>query len=156
MDDLQTLIHTSRDAREVKRALAVQNTLQGRSRAEVAAELGYSVSWVDKWRGRYAQFGAEGLRIGYTGSQGYLTTEQKAAIQAWLDTQSTWSVPALAAHIAAEYDVRYKSVRSYHTLLNEAHMSWKKSQATPPEPDPGKVSATRERIKKKRTRKRPR
>jgi putative transposase len=148
MDDLQIFIHTSRDAREVKRALAVQNTLQGRSRPEVAAELGYSVSWVDKWRWHYAQFGVAGLRIGYKGSQGYLTVEQKTEIQAWLEAQSTWSVRALAAHIEAEYAVRYKSVRSYHALLNQARMSWKKSQATPPKPDPDKVAATRETIKK--------
>ena len=102
MDDLQTVIQTSRDAREVKRALAVHNTLQGRSRAEVATELGYSVSWVDKWRWHYAQCGAEGLRISYKGSSGSLTAEQRAEIQAWLGTQSTWSVPALAAHIKAE------------------------------------------------------
>jgi transposase len=63
-------------------------------------------------------------------------------------------VPALAAHIAAEYDVRYTSIRSYHALLNEAHMSWKKSHAVPPEPDPDEVAATRETIKKKRQRRR--
>ena len=48
MNDLQHLIQTTHDAREVKRALAVQNRLVGRPRATVAKELGYTISWVDK------------------------------------------------------------------------------------------------------------
>ena len=156
MEDLQYLIQTTRDAREVKRALAVQNVLQGRSRGDVAEELGYGVDWVDKWRRRYAQAGAAGLRVGYTGSQGYLTPEQHAAIQAWLGRQSSWGVQALATHIETEYGVRYKSIRSYHALLNEARLSWKKSQPVQPQPDAKKVADPRERIKKKRRRKPPR
>ena len=155
MDDLQTLIHTTRDAREVKRALAVQNTLQGRPRVEVADELGYSVAWVKKWCQRYAKCGADGLRMGYKGSQSYLSAAQKAEIQAWLGRQSSWGVPALAAHLEATYGVRYKSIRSYHTLLNEARLSWKKSQPVHPKPNPTKVADTRETIKKKRQTKRP-
>jgi len=149
MDDLQTLIHTTHDAREVKRALAVQNTLAGRSRVAVAKELGYTVSWVDKWRWRYAQSGIEGLRIGYKGSQSYLTPPQKIEIHQWLHRQTTWDVRSLAAHIKATYGVRYQSVRSYHALLNAARMSWKKTQDEHPEADPQTVSATREDMKKK-------
>lgn len=38
MEDLRQLIQTSCDVREVKRALAVQNTMEGRTRAAVAKE----------------------------------------------------------------------------------------------------------------------
>jgi transposase len=122
--------------------------LQGQSRADVAAVTGYSLAWVDKWSGRYAQGGAEGLRVGYTGSLGLLTPDQRAEIQVWLKGQAAWSVSALAAYIEAEYGVRYQSDRSYHSLLNAARLSWKKAQHAHPEPDPEAVAETRETIKK--------
>ena len=153
MDELQQFIRTSRDGRELKRALAVQNTLAGRPRAEVAAELGYTVSFVDKWRWRYKQDGVEGLRLGYKGSVGYLTGEQKVEIREWLLAQSQWDVRALQAHLDQTYGVRYKCITSYHALLADAHLSWKKSQHTHPEADPEVVAARREAIKKKRSRK---
>jgi transposase len=53
MDALQEFIRTKRDSRELKRALAVQNTLAGRPWAEVASELGVTESFISKWRARY-------------------------------------------------------------------------------------------------------
>ena len=150
MDDLQDLIRTTRDVRELKRALAVRNTQTGRSRVAVAAELGLSVAFVDKWRGVYKQQGADGLRLGYKGSTGYLTAAQKTAILAWIQAQTTWDIPSLQAHLADQYDVRYKSQKSYYTLMDEAGMSWKKSQDDHPDADPREVEQVREQIKKKR------
>jgi putative transposase len=148
MEDLQCLIQTARDAREVKRALAVQNTLAGRSRATVATELGYTVAWVDKWRGRYRKAGIDGLKVGYKGSAGYLTPSQRTAITTWLHEQEQWDVHALARHIETTYGVRYQSPKSYYQLMEKARMSWKKSQDEQPKADPQKISATRTRIKK--------
>lgn len=156
MDDLRRFIQTARDSRELKRALAVQNTLAGRPRAEVAAELGYTVSFVDKWRWRYKRDGVEGLRLGYKGSVGYLTGEQKTAIRAWILDQDRWDVRALQAHLEQTYGVRYKAVKSYHMLLADAHMAWKKSQPDQPDADPVVVAATRDTIKKKRRTRPPR
>lgn len=148
MDELRRFIHTARDGRELKRALAVQNTLAGRPRAEVAAELGYTVSFVDKWRWRYKRYGVDGLRLGYKGSVGYLTVEQKTEIRAWILEQASWDVRALQAHLDQTYGVRYKAVKSYHTLLADAHLSWKKSQHDHPDADPDVVAAKRDEIKK--------
>lgn len=149
MEDLQQLIQTTRDVREVKRALAVQNRLAGRPRATVAQELGYSVAWVKKWCWRYAHDGIDALKVGYQGSTGYLTSRQRTAIRTWLHAQKQWSIQALARYIDTTYGVRYKSPKSYHTLLKDARMSWKKSQDTPPKGDSKKISETRTRIKKK-------
>lgn len=149
MEDLQHLIRTTRDAREVKRALAVQNTREGRSRATVAKELGYTVAWGDKWRWRYRKYGIEGLKVGYKGSTGYLTPSQRTAVTRWLQGQERWDIQSLAQHIDATYGVRYKTRRSYYMLLDEARMSWKKSQDEDPKADPQKVSETRTTIKKK-------
>jgi putative transposase len=112
MEDLQTFLQTTHDAREVKRALAVQNTLAGRSRAEVVAELGYSVAFVEKWRWRYAREGVEGLRIGYKGSNGYLTPSQKNELRGWIHGQSTWDVQMLQRQVEITYGIRYQSRKS--------------------------------------------
>jgi putative transposase len=153
MDDLRKFIHTSRDSRELNRALAVHNTLAGRPRADVAAELGVSMSFVDKWRWRYKRHGVEGLRLGYKGSVGYLTATQRAEIRAWILAQSSWEVRALQTHLDQTYGVRYKAVKSYHALLADAQISWKKSQAEHPAADPDKVLARRDAIQKKRPKK---
>jgi putative transposase len=153
MDDLHTFIRTTRDARELKRALAVQNSFAGRSREDIAAELGVSASFVGKWRWIYGRLGVAGLRVGYKGSTGYLSAAQRAETLAWIQAQSTWNVPALQAYMAATYGIRYRSPKSYYTLLRAAGMSWKKSQAAHPDADPAEVAAKREEIQKKRTRK---
>jgi putative transposase len=155
MKDLQHLIQTTRDAREVKRALAVQNILAGRPRSAVAKELGYSPAWVKKWCWRYRRDGIDGLKVAHKGSTGYLTTHQRTAIITWLQEQPQWDIQALARHIDATYGVRYQSPKSYYAVLHEARMSWKKSQDAQPKADPKKVSEARTRIKKKRTRKPP-
>lgn len=151
MDDVLDFIRTTRDARELKRALAVRNTLAGRPRAEVAAELGCSVSFVDKWRWIYDREGVAGLRLGYQGSTGYLTLSHKKAIREWLIEQSSWDVRALQAHLDQTYGVCYKSAKSYYALLTEARLSWKKTQDDSPEPDPQEIAQIRTTIKKKRT-----
>jgi putative transposase len=148
MEDLQRLIQTTQDVREMKRALAVQGIFAGRSRATVAQELGYTVAWVAKWRGRYQKYGIDGLRVGYKGSSGYLTSSQRKAVTTWLQKQKQWDIRSLAQHLDTTYGVRYKRPRSYYMLLDEARMSWKKSQDEQPKADPQEISDTRTRIKK--------
>lgn len=148
MEDLQHLIHTTRDVREVKRALAVQHTLEGRPRATIAKEFGYTVAWVGKWRWRYGKYGIDGLKVGHKGSTGYLTSSQQTAVTTWLQEQERWDIQSLARHLDARYGVRYKTPRSYYRLLDEARMSWKKSQDEHPKADPKKVSETRTTLKK--------
>lgn len=148
MTDLQKFIQSTKDSRELKRALAVQNTLAGRPRAEVAAELGVKESFIGMWRWRYKHDGIAGLSVGYQGSTGYLTTTEKTAIVKWIQQQKAWDLQTLYRHIDAVYGVRYKSQQSYYALLKEARISWKKSQHSHPDADPAKVTAKREEIKK--------
>ena len=140
----------------MKRALAVRNTLAGRPHVEVAEELGCSVSFVAKWRWKYAQHGVEALRLGYQGSTGYLRPAPKKAIRMWIQAQSTWDVWALQQHLVQTYGVRYKSRKSYYALLKKAGMSWKKTQQTHPDADEQQVAKKRVEIPKKRTTKRER
>ncbi len=150
MTDLQTFIQSTQDSRELKRALAVQNTLAGRPRAEVAAELGVKESFIGMWRWRFKHDGIACLSVGYRGSTGYLTTADKQAVVEWIQHQKAWDIQMLYRHIEAVYGVRYKSQQSYYALLKEARISWKKSQHRHPDADPAKVRAKRDEIKKKR------
>jgi putative transposase len=149
MSDLETLIKTTRESRELKRALAVKNTLAGHPWKDVMEELGVSWSFLGKWRQRYERQGVEGLKLGYKGSSGYLTPEAKADVIVWLQEPHHWSVADLRAYIHRRYGVEYQSRQSYYDLLHEAKLSWKKTQKRNPRADPEKVMATRTTIKKK-------
>ena len=148
MNALTEFIHTTRDSRELKRALAVRMVLTGDSRVKAAHLLAVSESFIDKWRRVYRHSGVTGLRVGYQGSVGYLTAAEKAEILAWVKAQPTWDVRMVQQHVWDRYRVRYKSPQSYYALLKAARMSWKKSQDRHPDADPKQVAATREEIKK--------
>jgi len=148
MTDLQEFIRTTRESRELKRALAVKNTLAGRPWLEVADELGVCRSFIGKWRKVYAQAGIAGLRLQYKGSEGYLSAACKAEVLTWIQQQEHWSVTTLRTHLLYTYGVQYKSRQSYYALLAQARISWKKTQDRQPKPDPQVVAETRQRIKK--------
>jgi putative transposase len=154
MRDLQEFINTTRESRELKRALAVKNTLAGRTWKDVADELGVCESFIGKWRHIYDDQGIEGLKLGYKGSSGALTPEAKTDVKAWLQTPERWNIGSLRAYLLGQYGVEYQSRQSYYALLHEAKFSWKKSQKRNPQADPEHVEATRKVIQKKRRRRR--
>ena len=154
MSDVNELINTTRESRELKRALAVKNTLAGRPWKEVAEELGVCESFIGKWRHIYDSQGIEGLKLGYQGSSGYVTPEAKADVMAWLQTPEHWNIGSLRRYLQRQYGVEYQSRQSYYALLHEAKFSWKKSQKRNPKSDPEQVTITRETISKKRRRRR--
>jgi putative transposase len=49
-----------------------------------------SKPFISKWKGIYAEQGGVGLRIGYRGSAGYLTADQRDQTIAWLREQDAW------------------------------------------------------------------
>ena len=87
MDDLRTFIDTTRDARELKRALAIQLSLRKHPWNEIVEELGVSRSFISKWRSAFKKEGVSGLSIRYQGSVGYLTSERREQVLAWLKQQ---------------------------------------------------------------------
>lgn len=148
MDDLETFIQTTKESRELKRALAVKMTLAKRPWAVVMEDLGVSHAFISKWRSRYKQTGVAGLRLGYRGSTGYLSAVRKAQVLTWIQGQERWSVTALRLHLLQRYGVRYKSRQSYYALLAEARITRKKTQARHPQANPERVAETRAQIKK--------
>lgn len=149
MHDLEQLIDTTTNSQELKRALAVKNTLVGRSWYEVSRELGVQRAFISKWRSRYKKLGAASLRMGYTGSQGYLSPGERQRVMAWIQAQACWQVAAVQREVEATYGVRYRSKQSYYALLKEARISWKKTQKRNPQSDPEQILAKRTEIQKK-------
>ncbi len=129
MDEIKELgnfMEISTDVREVKRALAVKMAKQGHSLAEIGETLNVSASFVSKWKKKYAQGGVEELRIGFRGSQGYLTAGQREEIITWLRAKAYWNLAELEKYLAEKYRVNYKSKQSYYDLFHAAGISWKK------------------------------
>ena len=148
MDDLRTFIDTTRDARELKRALAIQLSLRKHPWNEIVEELGVSRSFISKWRSAFKKEGVSGLSIRYQGSVGYLTSERREQVLAWLKQQQTWNLAELMTCVRDTCGVVYQSKQSYYDLFAQAGISWKKSQKRNPRRDPLKVRARREEIKK--------
>ena len=138
---LSAFIASNPDARELKRALAVQMTLLGLKQGAIQAILGVQSSFISTWKQRYLAEGVACFRLGYKGSQPYLSADQRAQINAWLATQSHPSVASLASYIQTQS-------QSYYDLLAQAGYSWKKAQARHPKTDPQQGLSKREAIKK--------
>lgn len=132
-DPLHQFLHETRDTREYRRAVAVQMAHQGINYDVIATVLQVSKAFISKWKGIYAEQGVAGLCIGYHGSVGYLSAEQRDQTIAWLREQESWSVPALQTYLHETFQVVYQSLQSYYDLLHAAGLSWKKTQTTNPQ-----------------------
>lgn len=136
LENLNAFIQSNPDARELKRAIAVQMFLKGFKHREIGESLGVSSGFISKWTQRYEESGVSALKLGYSGSVGYLKPEQRQAVIAWLKRKNYWNLAELHGHIEQEYEVRFDSKQSYYTLFAEAGISWKKTQPRNPKADP--------------------
>jgi putative transposase len=139
LDELKDFIDSNPDARELKRAVAVQMFLKGYKHREIEESIGVSSGFISKWTGQYEQLGVTGLRLGYPGSVGYLEPEQRQRVIAWLKDKNYWNLAELQAYIDAECGVVFDSKQSYYTLFEQAGISWKKTQKRNPKADPALV-----------------
>ena len=96
----------------------------------------------------YEAEGADGLGLGYQGSESYLTNQERSAVVAWVKSQETLSVEQVRDHLEAAYGVVYQSKQSYYELLEAGGMSYHKSEKQNPKRDEEQVQARREEIKK--------
>jgi len=139
LDDLNDFIDSNPDARELKRAIAVQMFLKGYKHREIGESIGVSSGFISKWTGRYEQLGVSGLKLRYSGSVGYLEPEQRQTVIHWLQRKNYWNLAELQAHVEQEYGVIFDSKQSYYTLFEQAGISWKKTQKRNPKADPALV-----------------
>ncbi len=136
------------EGREIKRAIAVKMVVLGFKTKDVCDLLDASDSFVSKWKTIYENEGADGLRLRYKGSAGFLTELQRNQIIFHLKDKPHFSVEELRDLIERRYGVVYQSKQSYYDLLKEAGLSWHRTQATNPKRDEGRVLLKREEIKK--------
>lgn len=136
LEDLNAFLQSNPDARELKRAVAVQMFLKGFKHWEIGESLGASSGFISKWTQRYEESGVSSLQLGYPGSVGYLKPEQRQEVIAWLKRKNYWNLAELQQHIEQEYEVRFDSKQSYYTLFEQAGISWKKTQKRNPKADP--------------------
>jgi putative transposase len=139
LDDLSDFIASNPDARELKRAIAVQMFLKGYKHREIGESIGVSSGFISKWTGQYEQLGVAGLRLRYSGSVGSLEPEQRQSVIAWLKGKNYWNLGELQAYLEQEYAVVFDSKQSYYTLFEQAGISWKKTQKRNPKADPALV-----------------
>ena len=134
--------------REVKRALAVKRILLDFKTEDICQLLNVSAAFVSKWKIKFENEGAGALQLNYKGGIGFLTATQHDEILFHLRMQPHYSVEALRDYLEYHYGVVYQSKQSYYNLLNEARLSWHKTQATNPKRDEPQVLQKREEIKK--------
>jgi transposase len=115
--------------------------------SKITTILGVSESFVLKWKNIFALDGVDALRLQYSGSEGYLSQEQKEEIYKFLQSKVSWTLDELKDHILTTYDVIYQSDESYYSIFENAKISWKKTQKINPKKDPEKVEARRIEIK---------
>lgn len=146
MDALHQFIATTRDARELKRAMVVHMRQQGYSYAQIESLLQVSESFIGKWQRLYQAQGVEGFKLRYWGTQGYLKPADKQAVMAWLQQQNTCQLEELVTHLEVTYGVVFQSQQSYYDLLHQAGLSWKKTQARRPQKDEAQVAKKNTRL----------
>ena len=148
MGSLEELIEETKDARELKRALSVKMMRNGMAATQVGELLQVTPQYVRKWHGRYAAEGVEGLRLGYRGSESYLSEEQHREIEEWIGAHETVTVEEVRDYIEAQYGVVYQSKQSYYDFLAAGGMSYHRSEKSNPKRDEVQVLARRGEIKK--------
>ncbi len=149
MTDLDETINQSKEVREVRRALCVKMALSDIPTSQICEVLNVSQPFVSKWRMKYEAEGASALLLGYQGSASYLKAEQRAEVLRWIGSQETIKVEEVRDYIQERYGVVYQSKQSLYELLQEAGMSYHKSEKRNPKRDEEQVLEKREEIKKK-------
>lgn len=137
--------------REIKRAVAVKMALQGFQTKDICELLEVSDAFVSKWKIIYQQQGAEGLRLHYHGSNGFLTAAQREEVIVEWRCRESCDVGEMRDWIESRYGVVYRSKQSYYDLLAEAAMSRRKTKPENPKRDESLVLAKRDDIKKPRS-----
>lgn len=147
MESLREFIKSNPDSRELKRALAVQMSLEGYTHSQITQTLNVSSGFISKWKNIFFFRGLEGLKLGYKGSEGYLSVQARRKVIDWLKASDYWNLGELEYHLADQYGVIFKSKQSYYELFKEAGISWKKSQNKNPGSDPDLVEAKKKEIR---------
>jgi len=130
--ELELFIKSVIDSREMKRALSVKMSLEGKTCEEISKILCVKPSFIYYGRNIFKTKGIERIRRGYKGSIGYLTDDQTHEVIGGLKAKSYWKMDELIDYISKHYIVIYKSQQSYYHWFSLAKISGQKSQKSHP------------------------
>lgn len=147
LDQVNTFLDRTKDAREYKRAMAVKLLLLEFEPRDIAELLHVTESFVSKWKGLCFEHGTDVFVLKYHGYQGYLTPEQRQSITAWIKAQKPQNMDDLIAFIRTTYHIEFKSRQSYYDLFAEAGITWKRAQSQHPNKDPDRIATKKKRLK---------
>lgn len=142
---LDEFIQNVKDSREYKRALAVKMTLKSYPPGEICSMLGVSTTFISRWKKAFEAQGVEGLKLGYRGTKGFLTDQERQATLDWLTQQTAPTLQTLKEFVETSYNVLFKSRQSYYDLLAEANFTRKKVQRSNPAKDEAQVEAKKKK-----------
>ncbi|MEG4208410.1 hypothetical protein QUA20_31635 [Microcoleus sp. Pol7_A1] len=86
--------------------------LSGKLYYEISQILGVSEFFLGYWKKIFKTQGIERLKLGYKGSQGYLTERQTDVVVEWLKNKEYWNLDELVTYVVQEFGVIYKSKQS--------------------------------------------
>ena len=148
MTTLDDFIHAP-ECREARRALAVKMVLMDFKTKDICELLNVSDAFVSKWKVIYEKEGASALELKYQGGTRFLTENQRQAVLMHLRRQSHFDLKELMDLIEERYGVVYQSKQSYYDLLDEARITWHRTEAVNPQRDGAKILLRREEIQRK-------
>lgn len=145
LEELRGFIGRERDARQLRKALAVKLSYEGYSYESISQILEVSMGAITQWKRSYEEEGLGGFRPRHKGRKSYLSAESRAEIQEWLQTKEIWELSELESYLAETYDVVYESKQSYYDLFKEGGVSWKKTSKVNPKSDEAAVAAKKQK-----------
>lgn len=147
LDQINTFLDTTKDAREYKRAMAVKLLLLEFEPRDIAELLHVTVSFVSKWKRLCFEHGTDVFVLKYHGYQGYLTPEQRQSITEWIKAQERQDMDNLVAFVRMTYHIEFKSRQSYYDMFAEAGITWKRAQSQHPDKDRERIATKKKRLR---------
>lgn len=128
LDELKEFINPTQNIREWKRCKSVILRKTGVSYKEISQLIEVSYSFINRANTLYKNQGLSGLKVKYKGSKSYLNEAQKTQVKVWLlESHAHRNLSELERHIMEQYDVVFKSIKSYYSLLKESRLTWQKA-----------------------------
>jgi transposase len=134
----------TRDAYELRRLQAVRLYGSGTPTAEIGQLIGVSDRRIREWTQKYEQHGLDGLKSHWQGENALkLSREQRADLKRRLHVYRPdqviapdvrisrgqfWTVSDLQIVVQAWYEVAYRTLDSYRTLLHEGGLSYQRTE----------------------------
>ena len=134
----------TRDAYEVRRLQAVRLYGSGVATREIQQLVHCSDRRIREWTHRYQQAGVEGLKSHWQGENALkLSRAQRADLKQRLHAYRPdqviapdvrisqgqfWTVSDLQLVVKAWYEIEYRTLDSYHTLLHECGLSYQRAE----------------------------